>query len=80
MIFLPDGTYQYSGGSNLCGAEDNRSSRIGNWEIDFSNSKIIFDRGTNNEYQADVIGLNEDELRVVGSYSGMEVRGLYTKN
>jgi len=80
MMFFPDGTYNYQGGGQLCGAEDNQSTRNGNWEIDYTNRKIIFDKGSGNEYVADVIGLTANELRVKGTYMGMEVRGLYIKN
>ena len=76
MLFFTDGTYTYQGGQ-LCGAEDNQQNRDGSWEIDYTNRLIIFDKGTSNEYTAEVIGLQEDELRVKGSYMGMEVRGLY---
>ena len=81
FIFFADGTYEYFGG-NLCGAEDNKRNKIGNWELDYTARKVYFDRGTSNEYIADVIGLQKDELRVKGTYnylgSNMEVRGLYS--
>ncbi len=79
MLIFKDGTYSYQGGQ-LCGAEDNMMSRNGSWELDYSNKKIVFDRGSSNEYIAEVIGLLDNELRVKGSYMGMEVRGLYKTN
>lgn len=78
IVFIEDGTYQYSSGPNLCGAEDNQSSRTGTWEINYSTETIVFDKGSSDEYTADVIGLSEDELRLKGTYMGMEVRGLYS--
>ena len=79
MVMFANGNYTYQGGQ-LCGAEDNVAVRNGSWEIDYTNKLIIFDKGTGNQYEAEVIGLDEDELRVKGSYMGMEVRGLYAKN
>jgi len=79
MIFFADGTYNYQGG-RLCGAEDNQSMRNGNWELSYGEKKIYFDRGSSEQYEAEVIGLEEDELRVKGSYMMMEVRGIYTNN
>lgn len=77
FTFYADGKYDYVGG-RLCGAEDNQANRSGNWELDYTEKKIYFDRGTRNEYVAEVIGLQEDELRVKGTYMRMEVRGLYS--
>ncbi len=79
MLMFADGTYTYQGGQ-LCGAEDNLATRNGRWELDYNNNKIYFDRGTSNEYEAEVIGLKSDELRVKGSYMGMEIRALYSFN
>jgi len=79
MVLFSDGTYDYNGGQ-LCGAEDNMTNRTGSWELDYSNKKIYFDKGTSEEYEAEVIGLTENELRLKGSYMVMEVRGLYKSN
>ncbi|MBL4707678.1 MAG: hypothetical protein JKY48_04475 [Flavobacteriales bacterium] len=81
MMFFHDGTYQYSSGPEFCDDfEDIQRSRTGSWEIGYMNRTITFDKGNSNEYQAEVIGLSEDELRLKGSYLGMEIRGLYSKN
>lgn len=77
MIFNSNGTYQFSRGLKSCGGEDNRSRRTGLWEIDFDNNKLIFDKGTSMEYTSEVIGLNESELRLKGSYFNLEVRGRF---
>jgi len=77
FTFFTDGTYDYSGG-RLCGAEDTDKNRSGSWELDYTDKKIYFDRRTSKEYVAEVIGLQENELKVVGSYMRMEVRATYT--
>lgn len=78
MEFNADGTYIYNGGSNLCGAEDDEQIKTGTWEIDFQNRRVIFDKDTNLEAIAKVIGQNDAELRLQGSYMAMEVRGIFT--
>ncbi|MCZ4410221.1 lipocalin family protein [Cryomorphaceae bacterium 1068] len=80
MVFNVDGTYIYNGGNDLCGAEDNAQVKSGTWEIDFENRSIIFDKESNNEETAEVIGLSENEIRLQGSYMMMQVRGVYTAN
>ncbi|MBD99327.1 MAG: hypothetical protein CMO34_05745 [Verrucomicrobia bacterium] len=77
MTFNRDGSYRYDGGSQLCGAEDNRRIRTGRWTSDFDNKRIIFDKGSSREYTADIIGFSDTELRLRGSYMSMEVRGEY---
>lgn len=77
MIFNTDGTYRYDGGSNLCGAEDNQKVRIGQWVLDHINKRIIFDKGRTHEYVAQIIGLDDNEIRLKGSYFNFEVRGKY---
>lgn len=78
MKFNNDGSYEYSAGGELCGAEDNRRSRNGRWEIDYSRKLMFFDKGSSNEYQAKVIGLENNELTLQGSYMGMEVLAKYS--
>lgn len=80
MVFNSDGTYLYDGGDDLCGDEDNARVKSGTWEIDFENQSVIFDKETTNEETAVVIGLNENEIRLQGSYMMMQVRGVYTAN
>jgi len=79
MVFNADGTYIYNGGAETCGGED-RQAQSGTWETDFDNLTIIFDKETTREETASVIGLNENEIRLKGSYMMMEVRGVYTSN
>lgn len=79
MIFFRNGNYSYNAGE-LCGAEDNRSNRVGSWRINYQSSQLIFDENKSNEVIAEIIGLTENELRLKGSYFNLEVRGLYTAN
>ena len=80
MVFNSDCTYNYDGGSDLCGAEDNQQFKTGTWEVDFNNLLIVFDNGTANEVSAEIIGLTENEVRLETSYMMMEVRGIYSSN
>jgi hypothetical protein len=80
ITFKADGTYEYDGGEDLCGAEDNAFLKSGTWDVNFEDLTITFDRGTSNEEVGEVIGITENEIRVKGSYMMMEVRGLYTSN
>lgn len=80
MTFKSDGTYEYNGGQDLCGAEDNAFIKTGTWEVNFDDATIIFDKGTSNEEVGEVIGMTETEIRLKGAYMMMEVRGIYTSN
>ncbi|MGB0522346.1 MAG: hypothetical protein ACPGJS_05270 [Flammeovirgaceae bacterium] len=71
------GTYEYNGGTDLCGAEDDQTSRFGTYQIDFANNQVVFDAGTSNETTAKVTGLDETAIVLEGSYLGMEIRGKY---
>lgn len=73
-----DGTYTYDGGDILCGAEDNEQSRTGTWEIINGGANIIFDKGTEREYEANVTGLQDNTLAIEGKYLGLTVKGIYS--
>ena len=77
MIFNAHGSYEFFRGLKACGGEDNRSRRIGSWEIDFDNRKLIFDKGNTMEYVSEIIALRDNEFRLKGSYFNLEVRGLF---
>lgn len=77
MTFNRDGSYRYDGGNQLCGAEDNRRVKTGNWTTDFEKKTILFDEGTLKEYNADIIGFYDNKLTLRGTYMSMEVRGEY---
>jgi len=38
MVLSSDGTYQYDGGDQLCGAEDDASAKVGAWEFNAENA------------------------------------------
>jgi hypothetical protein len=80
MTFNSNGTYIYDGGKNLCGAEDDERIKSGTWKVFYSSDEILFDEGTDDEYLAKIIGLNESEIRLKGSYFLSEVRGKYSNN
>lgn len=71
------GTYEYNGGDDLCGAEDDQVSKFGTYQINFTNKTVVFDAGTNNESVASVVGLDENEIVLEGSYLGLKIRGKY---
>jgi len=77
MIFMSNGTYQYEGGSTLCGSEDNLRTKRGTWVSNFENKTIVFDQGSSNEIVTTIIGLSENLMSLRSSYRGMEVRGRY---
>lgn len=74
------GTYEYNGGNDLCGAEDDKKSKFGTYQIDFENAKVIFDGGTDNETSAAISGLDDKSIVLEGSYLGMTIRGKYLLN
>ena len=80
MVLGEDGTYQYDGGETLCGAEDNQRLKTGTWEIEFDESMLIFNKGTQIEYQVIVSGLDENTIVLDGTYFGLEIRGIYISN
>ena len=82
---INDGTYSYDGGSLLCGAEDNQQFRQGTWEIDFTNARLIFDRGTELETSGQVITLEDGVVVLGGEYESdlfgtFDVAGRYSSS
>ena len=71
------GTYEYNGGDDLCGAEDDKASKFGTYQINYESKTIIFDAGTNNESTAKVSGLDEEAIVLEGEYMGLTIRGKY---
>ncbi|MEM9298700.1 MAG: hypothetical protein AAGA64_09945 [Bacteroidota bacterium] len=80
MTINADGTYEYDGGANLCGAEDSERVRTGTWEVTNDGRNIVFDSGTVNEYTADVTGAEDDQIALSGQYIGLNVSGVYQIN
>lgn len=77
VVINVDGSYKYDGGSDLCGAEDNQQNREGTWRITNDKGSIVFDEGTDRQYEASIVGLSQDSLTISGSYLGLDVNGLY---
>jgi len=71
-----DGTYQYNGGSILCGAEDSQSQRTGLWSLDFTQGVITFIID-GDEFEAVVSGLDPDGIVLSSSYAGLPVSASY---
>mgnify|MGYP001800914520 CR=1 FL=1 len=80
MMVNNDGTYEYNGGENLCGAEDSERIRTGTWEVINDGNNIVFDRGTVNEYMADITGISDDMIAISGEYLGLDLTGIYQIN
>jgi hypothetical protein len=79
FTFFSDGTYQYDGGSLLCGDSDNQQIVTGAWELDFENGRFIFDKDTDREAEARYIVLRDDLLRVSGSWNSIPIDARYVR-
>jgi hypothetical protein len=79
--FFANGTYRYDGGTVLCGGADDRRIKTGVWEVDLTNNQIVFDRETNIEYSASVLGLNNDRIQLISEVDifgrAMKIEGIY---
>ncbi len=62
MVLSSDGTYQYDGGDQLCGAEDDASAKVGAWEFNAENAVMTFDPGTESEVSVNIITLDDIRL------------------
>lgn len=80
FTFFTDGTYEYDGGEMLCGDSDSKQIQSGTWELNLEDKKIIFDKGTEGESQADLITLKEDRIRAMGSWNNLEIDATYSSN
>lgn len=81
FMFMSDGTYRYDGGEVLCGGADDRRVKTGIWELNFDNAEIIFDRDTDIEYSALVLGLSDNKIQLRGGVDifgqTLDVQGIY---
>lgn len=77
MMINADGTYEYDGGENLCGAEDDTRMKTGTWEVINGGRNVLFDQGTSNEYMAEVNGFENGVIALSGQYVGLEIMGVY---
>ena len=80
-----DGTYQYDGGQDLCGGEDDIQDRSGSWEFNVANRTLTFDRGTALEATGRVVTLEESLIVLEGQYISdlfgtFDVVGRYASN
>ena len=71
-----DGTYSYSSGNTLCGAEDSERQRTGSWSLDFTQGIITFSVD-GDSFEALVVGLTADEIVLNSSYAGLPVAANY---
>ena len=71
-------TYDYDGGDMLCQAEDNQKLKSGTWELDASNRRLTFDKGTDTEAVFYIESLTADEIVVSSQYYSWKVMGSFT--
>jgi hypothetical protein len=81
FMFFSNGTYRYDGGDVLCGGEDDSRIKTGTWEINFNSKKIIFDRTTNKEHDAEIVGIENGKILLRGQVDifglAMDIEGIY---
>jgi hypothetical protein len=70
-----DFTYDYDGGTLLCGAEDNQKIKSGTWTIDNDTRMMQFDKGSDHEVEVYIESLTETELVYSTSYLGLAILG-----
>lgn len=75
--FNKDGTFLYDGGDILCGAEDEKKTVSGSWEILDDNKSIKFVTSDGDTYNGELTGTVDGKLTIKSSYMGMEVKGFY---
>lgn len=85
VILKADGTYEYDGGRELCGAEDNQRDRTGNWSFDFADQELIFEPGSDEESRVKLVSLEGNLLTFTGVYENdifgsFDISGRYTSN
>lgn len=78
MTFNSNGSYSYLRGESCGGEDDGSAQRVGSWELNFDTRTVIFDRGTNLEYTANIVGLTDTEVSLKGSYFNLEVKGVFS--
>lgn len=75
-----NGSYSYQSGTLLCGAEDNQTTRSGTWELLFEQGIIQFETGTNETFQAVIVGLDLDNIVLSSTYLGLSIEASYQTN
>ena len=83
IVLNADGTFQYDGGSKLCGREDNKKIRTGKWHVTDSGKKLVFeyDRGRRKtkieKHEGQVVNAGGGWIVLSGSYRGITLQGTY---
>lgn len=77
IVLNSNGSYSYDGGSQLCGAEDNKKIKSGSWEADFDNRILYFDRGTINEIEVYIETCESSKVIISTRYFGMAILGQF---
>ena len=85
ITLFVDGTYEYDGGSNLCGGEDSERSRTGNWSFNSTDNILIFEPGSSEESSVTVVTLDNQILTFRGIYQSdifgsYDIEGRYSAN
>lgn len=78
IVLNADGTYEYSGGEALCGAEDNASVKTGKWSINFEDRIFTVDADTDNSFELIMDSVSEDEVVLTGSYFGLDIAARFS--
>lgn len=77
LVLNNDGTYNYDGGNELCGSEDNVRLKSGVWEVDFESRTMIFDKGTDNEIEIFIESCQNSIVVFSSQYFGMKILGQF---
>ena len=77
MNLKSNGTYRYNGGDNLCGGEDDTKVKNGVFELNEEHTIITFDKGTDDEFSANIESVSSTELKLSGIWAGLTIEGTY---
>ena len=80
-----NGTYEYDGGRDLCGAEDHQRIRTGDWSYNFETTELILEPDSEMRAVARIVSLEGNILTVTGVYENdilgsFDVSGRYVSN
>lgn len=77
MVLNSNGSYDYDGGNQLCGSEDNIRLKSGTWEVDFGTRTLYFDKNTDNEIEVFIETCEGSTIIISTQYFGMSVLGQF---
>ena len=77
IMLHADGTFDYDGGDNLCGLQDNARTRTGTWELDLENRTFTVELNTGVIYSGEFQKITENELIMTGNWGGMSIRATF---